>query len=115
MIKALRWIARIWSFASIIFMIMMAFRGEWSGFSTWTGNQWIMFIFFPVGLAGSFLAAVKREPLGGCAAVFSVIAFYLVHFIDIGAWPKGLEYILLGFPGFLFLAIWLTTHKERTS
>ena len=115
MIKALRWIARLWSFASIIFILLMSFGGDGYDFSTWTGKQWIMFIYFPVGLVGSFLAAIKREVLGGCCAVFSILAYYLVHFIDGRTWPAGPYYFLLSVPGFLYVAIWLMTHNERTS
>jgi hypothetical protein len=114
MVKMIRWIARLWSLASIVFIISIFVRKELS-FSTWSGIEWIMFIFFPVGVIGGLIHGWRKEALGGSVAVFSLLAYYLVHYIGVGILPQGQAYILASFPGLIYMGLWLFTHSERTS
>ena len=114
MVKMLRWIARLWSIAGIVYIISM-FVGKGLAFSSWSGIRWIMFIFFPVGVICGLIHGWRKEALGGSVAVFSLLAYYLVHFIKMGTLPQGMEYILASFPGLIYMGLWLFTHDERTS
>ena len=113
MVRFLRWIARIWSIVSIV-LIIMFIVGE-RGAGPGSGIEWISFIFFPVGVVGGMINGWRKDALGGVVTVFSLVAFYLVEFIDSGTWPSGPWFVLMAFPGFIYLALWLGTHKERTS
>ena len=112
--KMMRWIARLWSIVSIAFVITMSV-GEGISFSSWSGIEWIMFIFFPVGVIGGLIHGWRKEALGGGVAVFSLLAFYLAHFIKLGILPRGPYFILTAFPGVIYMGLWLMTHDERTS
>ncbi|MBU8922568.1 MAG: hypothetical protein KOO63_12190 [Bacteroidales bacterium] len=114
MVKILRWIARLWSIGSIVFIISTFVRKGLS-FSSWSGIEWIMFIFFPVGVIGGLIHGWRKEALGGSVAVFSILAYYLVHFINVGVVPPGAQYILAAFPGLIYMGLWLFTHSEKTS
>ncbi|MCK4538805.1 MAG: hypothetical protein KAV42_08415 [Candidatus Krumholzibacteria bacterium] len=109
-----RWVARLWSIVSIAFIITM-FIGERVDFSTWNGIAWIMFIFFPVGVLGGLIHGWRKEALGGSVAVFSLLAYYMVHFIETGILPQGPWFIVTAFPGVIYMGLWLFTHNERTS
>lgn len=114
MVKAVRWLARLWCIVSIVLILLRFFSGTFSP-STMSGNQWIMFIFYPVGMIGGLVHGWRKEALGGSVAVFSLLAFYLVHFITYDIWQKDLFYLLVGVPGFLFLVAWMLSNDKRTS
>jgi hypothetical protein len=44
-----------------------------------TLQEWILFLFFPLGISLGMLVAWRCECLGGSLTVASLAAFYLVH------------------------------------
>ena len=97
----LKWTARVWSIASILF-IAPFFFGEESGTPTLTES--IALAMFPGGVVMGMLIAWWRAGLGGAVSVLSLIAFYVYMFALQGHLPGGPYFILLAVPGFLFLA-----------
>lgn len=114
MVRAIRWIARIWSVFSVLFILWRFYN---SGFhpAMMGGIEWIMFIFYPVGLTAGLIRGWNKDILGGSAAVFSIVAWYLVYFIRSGTWPAGFFHILVALPGILYILCWLVNRRERTS
>jgi|SRR5262245_12795030 len=98
----LRWTARIWSIASLVFIgafVVGSVRdGEFP-----TERETVALAFFPVGVALGFVIAWWREALGGAITVASLASFYLWMLADRGRFPTGPYFILLAAPGFLFL------------
>jgi hypothetical protein len=66
-----------------------------------------LLVFFPIGVIAGMAVAWVREGLGGAITVFSLIAFYLMHLLFSGGFPRGWAFVAFASPGFLFLAHWL--------
>jgi hypothetical protein len=105
---AIRWIARIWSIASVGFILLIAV-GELlyphapppSSFRDLVG-----LFFFPFGTCVGMILAWRWEGVGGGVTVVSLLAFYtLLRVID-GWFPRGPYFALVAMPGALFLLLW---------
>jgi hypothetical protein len=97
---ALRWTARVWSFASVA--VLLAFIvGE--GFNPSGLNQWLGVLLFPIGISLGMILAWWKEGLGGSITVGSLLAFYALHLATAGTFPKGWAWLVFAAPGFLFL------------
>jgi hypothetical protein len=105
---AIRWIARIWSIASVGFVLLIVV-GELvyphapppSAFRDLVG-----LFFFPFGTCVGMILAWRWEGVGGGIAVGSILAFYaLLRVID-GRFPRGPYFALVAAPGVLFLLSW---------
>jgi hypothetical protein len=108
---SVRWIARIWSLASLAFIAAFAFGGgEGSNFPTAT--EIVALALFPVGVLAGMLVAWRYEAIGGATTLISLAAFYLWMETVGGRWPRGPYFVLLAAPGFLFLAAWLLERKR---
>ncbi len=101
-VLGLRWTARVWSAASVA-LVLAFIVGE--GFNPTKLNTWfgILFLLFPVGISVGMILAWWKEGLGGSITVGSLLAFYVVHHVNVGAFPKGWAYLVFAAPGFLFL------------
>ncbi len=104
----LRWIARIWSIASIV-LILVFIIGERSCPSGL--GEWIGFLFFPVGVAAGMIISWWKEGEGGGITVASLIFFYLIHLATAGRFPEGWGWLAFSAPGFLFLVTWCWSTK----
>lgn len=103
-LKIFRWVARISSLISIL-MLLMFMAGEGFDIGRISAEQWVGFLFFPIGLVAGFIVGWKREFLGGAIAVLSLLGFYLIYGLWIsGTMPRGLSFLVFSLPGFLFLA-----------
>lgn len=102
----LRWTARIASIGSVA-LILAFFIGEGFNPSSLTLREWAGFLFFPLGTVTGMIVAWKREGAGGVISVGSLLAFYIVHFLFSGTFPRGYAWIVFSSPGILFLASWL--------
>ena len=107
----LRWIARIWSIASIsfisFFIIAHLFGENFGTFNSW--KEVVMFLFFPAGIYVGMLIAWKWEGLGGVMGTGSIVAYHLIEtkfYLDF--WIDG-----LAAPGVLFLGCWLLSRNQR--
>ncbi len=107
-----RWIARIWSIASILIFLLLCV-GE--GIHYTGPMQWLGFLFYPVGVAVGMILAWQREGLGGAITVGCLVVFYIIHFATVGTLPKGWGWLTLAAPGFLFLLCGYRTRKASRS
>ena len=96
---AIRWTGRIWSLASLAFLISFAVGSR----EMPTAAESVGLVFFPGGVAAGMLLAWRREGLGGAVTVLSIAAFYAWSFLRDGRFPHGPWFILTAVPGFLFL------------
>ena len=102
--KALTWLARIWSLASIVFVLVFLFGDLLGGHSPKpTSAEWIGLALFPGGVTVGLVVAWFRKGPGGAVAIVSLIAFYLWYFLERGTLPRGPYFLLVAAPGFLFL------------
>jgi hypothetical protein len=110
---AARWIARVWSILSILFVFVFAVGNiarligprptpqEWAGLALW-----------PIGVGIGLVVAWYREELGGILALGCLIAFYVWNLLRSGHWPQGPFFILMAAPGFLFLLAGFLSHRS---
>jgi hypothetical protein len=54
-------------------------------------REWILVIFFPIGVITGMAVAWRRDGLGGAITVVSLIAFYLKHLLFSGGFSRGLK------------------------
>lgn len=105
---AIRWIARVWSIASIGFVLLMVVGEVLSPHAplSATIRDWAGLFFFPFGTCLGLILAWRWEGLGGAIASGSLIGFYLIMWMMDGRWPGGPYFALVAAPGILFLAAW---------
>ena len=106
--QILHWVARSLSVVSI-FVLLLFVVGEGFNPAALRSREWALMIFFPIGVIVGMAGAWSREGLGGAIAVVSLIAFYLMHLLFGGGFPRGWAFVAFASPGFLFLAHWLFT------
>lgn len=103
LLKTFRWLARISSVLSIV-VLLMFLLGEDFYVSKITLNQWIGFLFFPVGLVFGFVLGWKNDLFGGFVSILSLLGFYFIYgFLITGQIPKGFAFLVFSIPAFLFL------------
>ena len=110
----LRWIARIWSYIVVAFIVLFIgahlFSSEGIGLKL---DDAIAFAFFPIGLTLGLIIAWWKEGLGGIIATGSIIAFHLAM-LYFGGNPDFVLLIeLLAVPGPLFIICWLLSRKKQ--
>lgn len=102
--RAIIWVARIWSLASIGFVLLFVFADVLSGNGARpTQGEWIGLVLWPTGVVLGLVVAWFRAELGGAIATASLIAFYLWGFLERGRFPGGPYFVLVAAPGILFL------------
>lgn len=105
----LLWLARIWNVLSIAFLLFMLIGhlvGD-DGFAFANQKEWLMFLFFPMGVLLGLALCWWKSWLGGLITIGSLIAFRLVgQEIDFNFWIDG-----TAAPGFLFLLYWALNKK----
>lgn len=111
----IRWIARVWSVASIGF-ILLILAGEL--FSPHAPpptalRDLLGLFFFPFGTCVGMVLAWRWEGLGGAITVGSLLAFYATLYIADGQFPRGLFFLLVAAPGLLFLLSWGDHHHKQ--
>ena len=106
--KIIRWIARIWAALMVAFMLFM--------FITHIVDDGIGPLFdlsfrdtlMMVAMIGSVIGlglAWKWERLGGWMTVGGMLAFYLFDYFFSGDFPRGPVFLIIAFPGILFLIL----------
>jgi hypothetical protein len=96
----LRWIARVWSIASTLFVLAFLLPGE---FGRPTASEAVGLLLFPAGVVLGFVIAWWREGVGGAITVGSLALFYLWMFARDGRLPSGPFFLLLAAPGILYI------------
>jgi len=109
MILAIRWIARIWSVVSLG-LLLLFFIGEGFEAVQITLQEWVLLLFFPLGIVLGMAIAWRWEGLGGGITLGSLFAFYIASYLLSGRLPGGPYFALFAAPGLLFLICWL---RER--
>ena len=112
----LRWIARIWSYIVVAFIVLFVgahFFESGSGIGSMSLENAIAFTFFPIGLTAGLIIAWWKEGLGGIIATGSIIAFHFAM-LYFGGNPDFAFFIeLLAVPGPLFIICWLLSRKKH--
>jgi len=105
----IRWIARIWSIASIAFLLFMVighlFGSEQSNPPTF--GEMVGLFFFPLGVFIGLIIAWKWEGLGGMIAIGSIICFHVTMLITGGSLDINPFIDGVAASGLLFLVCWL--------
>lgn len=107
----LRWAARIGSIVSIM-LLLLFFIGEGFKPVNFALQEWVGFIFFPVGVIIGMIVAWKYEGTGGSITIGSLLAFYLAYFLFNSMIPRGWAWSIFASPGILFLVFWAFSRKK---
>lgn len=100
--RALSWVARSWSLASIAFVLVFIFGEVLSGHGARpTPTEWIGLALWPGGVVLGLVVAWFRKGLGGTITLGSLIAFYAWHLLERGRFPGGPYFLLVAAPGIL--------------
>lgn len=105
-LRVLRWSARIWSVLALGILLLFAF-GEGLNLAQFTARELVLFLFFPLGVFLGMALAWRWEGLGGGVTVASLAAFYLANRLYSSSFPRGLAFVALAAPGFLFVLCWI--------
>jgi len=115
-ITVIRWIARVWSVASVGFVLLMSVgSGLAEGFNPaqFAFRDCVGLFFFPFGVCLGMIVAWRWEGLGGGITVGSLLAFYAALRIMDGRFPGGPYFALVAAPGILFLVCSLLSRGVR--
>lgn len=99
----LQWLARGLGVASVLTLLLF-FIGEGFNPAALRLNEWVLMIFFPLGVIAGMVIAWWREGLGGGITIASLVAFYVAHLLLSGGLPRGWAFAAFASPGVLFLA-----------
>ena len=106
-VPIIRWIARISALLAAT-LILLIFVGEGVPVFRLSGREAAMMAaFFAVWLG--LLLGWKWELHGGLLVVCGMAAFYLLDYLFSGTLPRGPFFLILAFPGLLFLYCGLVT------
>ncbi len=100
----LRWTARIWSVASLLFLFLIFAGQAGSGNRPLELHEWVGLTLFPGGVCIGLMIAFFRERPGGVVTISSLAGFYIWHYVVGGDLPGGPVFVLLAAPGALWLA-----------
>lgn len=103
---SLRWTARVLAAASIT-VLLLFLVGEGLNPAEIREWSWVLFALFPVGIVIGLALGWWRELIGGLTVALCLGAFYLLHRLLDGSWPRGAAFLVFAFPGVLFLGIGL--------
>jgi len=106
-----RWVARVWSILSVIFILAFAIGEAGSGRGP-TAREWVGLSLFPIGVCLGLIVAWFCERLGGILALVSLVAFYVWNVGRSGRLPRGPFFFLVAAPGLLFLAAALLSRQS---
>jgi hypothetical protein len=110
--RLVRWIARLWSVASLVFLSAFIL-GEAEPRSWPTAAEWIGLACFPLGVGVGLVVAWWKERLGGVITLASLIGFYVWHLAVAGRFATGPWFALVAAPGLLFVvAAWLKRQRH---
>jgi len=102
-VTPLRWTARIWSVASLLFVLLMVAGTIGVGGKQLRPHEWVGLAMFPFGVSVGLIAAFRKERLGGAITVASLAGFYVWHYVVAGDLPGGPYFVILAAPGALRL------------
>jgi hypothetical protein len=109
-VTVIRWVARVWSIASIGFVLLMfvgSALAEGINPAQFAFRDLVGLFFFPLGICLGMMMAWRWEGLGGGITVGSLLAFYAALRVMDGRFPRGPWFALVAAPGVFFLVSWL--------
>lgn len=109
-----RWIARIGSLIAIGFLLAFLF-GEGGDPTAITPSEWLLLLFFPVGVVVGMIIGWWKDGAGGLISVGSLALFYLVEAWLSGNLADGFFFAIFTFPGVLFLISWWLDHQPHAT
>ena len=104
-VAVLRWVARIWSIASVGLLCAFLF-GE--GLPPLT----VKVLLFPFGVMLGLILAWWFERIGGLLAVMCVLLFYMLEYLGHDRFPKGYAFMLISAPSVIFLCCGLLRARQ---
>ncbi|MFZ0800478.1 MAG: hypothetical protein WCA13_08475 [Terriglobales bacterium] len=108
-----RWIARVWSILSILFVFVFAVGNMARPIGPRpTPQEWVGLALWPIGVGVGLVVAWYREELGGILALGCLIAFYVWNLLRFGHLPQGPFFFLMAAPGLLFLLAGFLSHRN---
>jgi hypothetical protein len=105
-LSILQWSARVLSILAVGVILMFAI-GEGLNLARFTPRELLLFLFFPLGVGVGMALAWRWEALGGGITVASLAGFYLADRLMSSSFPRGIAFLVIAAPGFLFLLHWL--------
>ena len=112
--KAIRWIAIVWSWVSIAFVLLFLIGyGLDPTESLPTGKDLLIMLTFPFGVITGLVIAWKWEFVGSIISIVGLGLFYLAIYLDKGFWPRGPFIVLVALPGFIFLLHFLLLRRHQ--
>lgn len=112
--RVLSWVARIWSLASIVFVLAFVVGDVLNGAKGQpTTAEWIGLALWPGGVAIGLVVAWFRQGIGGTVATSCLIAFYVWNLLERGRFPTGPYFLLVAAPGVLFLLSSLLSRRPQ--
>ncbi len=104
LVNYIKWIARIWSILSLLFISVILFGHifENEGFNFNSKLEFIWFLFFPIGVYLGLIISWKLEGVGGLIIIGSLLSFHILSDSKFNIWIDGIS-----FPGLLFLIYWI--------
>jgi len=110
-----RWIARIWSVVSLLFVLIFAAGHVLTPHGPKPiPQEWIGLALFPIGVGAGLLLAWHWEVFGGILALASLTGFYLWNLHHSGHLPRGPVFFLIAAPALVFLISASLTHQSTT-
>lgn len=111
----LRWIARIGTLGSLLFVGAFVFGRDGIGGNPPTAIEWMGLTFFPIGVLAGQLLAFRSELAGGITSIASLSAFYLWNLIVSGHWAAGPWFAFLTLPAPVFIAAASLSKTEQSA
>ena len=98
------WIARILSVMVIGFLLFFLFGEGLESIS-------VLHIFFPFGVMLGLILAWLFEGIGATVTIMSIVAFYILHYLQHGKLPSGPFFLISSIPSVLFLVSMLMRRR----
>ena len=109
----MRWIGRVWSILSILFVLVFAIGESMGSSGPRPGlHEWVGLALWPIGVCLGLALAWYREELGGILALGFLMAFYVWNLLRSGHLPRGPYCFLVAAPGLFFLMAGLLSHRS---
>ena len=106
-----RWTARLLSLLSIGVLLLFMI-GEGFNPLHLAPREFLLCVFFPIGVLLGMGLAWRWEALGGALTILSVAAFYGIHWLGSGRFPSGVFFALFASPGLFFLLAAFTGRRK---
>ncbi len=103
--RILRWLARAASLASLALLAMFA-TTDGNAPSAW---EWLLILFFPIGVAVGLVLAWFNEIRGGSLATLSLVALHLLMWSHDSQFWHGPWFLVFASPAIALLACGLAT------